>query len=151
MIRLSSPFTFLMKFIVPAIFIGVGLYGLIATLVQAFFLQLAISDTIKPLLFLGFWLSFTLTLSDFTLFPMKKVSFDEDFLYVSNYLRKIRISLCCVEYVKETRFGNYIDVAITLKEESAFGRKIKFIPGFYYKNVVAVLQSAIEDNKLTRP
>jgi len=59
---------------------------------------------------------------------LKEVSVDDDYLYVSNYLKEIAIPLSDIFDVKENRWINYHPVTIYLKSPSEFGDKIVFMP-----------------------
>jgi hypothetical protein len=58
---------------------------------------------------------------------LKAVSVDDDFLYVSNYLKEISIPLSEINDVTEIVWLNIHPVTIHLKSESAFGDKIIFM------------------------
>ena len=59
---------------------------------------------------------------------MKRVSVDDNFLYVSNYLKEIAIPLSDIHDVAENRWVNIHPVTIRLKASSEFGDKIVFMP-----------------------
>jgi hypothetical protein len=59
---------------------------------------------------------------------LKEVSLDEDFLYVSNYLKEIAIPLSEIQDVTENIWINIHPVTIQLKSPSEFGDKIVFMP-----------------------
>lgn len=71
-------------------------------------------------------------------YHLKRVRIDKDFLYVSNYLKEIKISLRNVDEVDITGiFESFITngpmVIINLKLASEFGERIEFIPRHFYK------------------
>lgn len=142
--RLSSPFTFLQKIILPLLFIGFGFYELVRVVWNAYAFHVEFVVAIKPILLLVFWLGLVLLYACFEAFPMKKVYLEDGSLRVSNYFKEIRIPLLNVQEVKVTSYGSWKEIVVDLKEGSEFGRKIKFIPGFYYKNAVAEIKRAIE-------
>lgn len=144
MTRLSSPFTFFVKLVLPLLYIGFGLFKLITTVFTIVSLQPAVSDSVKHLLFWAFLLSLLSALSIFEYLPLKTVYMDEKFLYISGYIREIRVPLSEIETVKGICLRNHIKVSITLKEASEFGRKIKFIAGIYGVDVVCSLRNAVE-------
>jgi hypothetical protein len=59
---------------------------------------------------------------------LKEVSVDDNFLYVSNYLKEIPIPLSEVYDVTENVWVNTHPVTIHLKSPSEFGDKIVFMP-----------------------
>jgi len=59
---------------------------------------------------------------------LKEVSIDNDFLYVSNYLKEVSIPLSQIYDVTENRWVNIHPVTIHLNSPSEFGDKITFMP-----------------------
>ena len=59
---------------------------------------------------------------------LKEVSVDDDFLYVSNYLKEISIPLSNIYDVTENVWINIHPVTIHLSSPSEFGDKIIFMP-----------------------
>ena len=59
---------------------------------------------------------------------LKQVSVDNNFLYVSNYIKEIAIPLSEIHDVTENRWVNIHPVTIRLKSSSEFGDKIVFMP-----------------------
>jgi len=59
---------------------------------------------------------------------LKAVSVDDNYLYVSNYMREISIPLSEVSDVTENVWLNIHPVTIHLKSPSEFGDKIVFMP-----------------------
>jgi hypothetical protein len=66
-------------------------------------------------------------------FQLKKVSVDDKFLYVSNYLKEISIPLSDIELVTQNKWLNVRPVTVHLKRVSVFGCKIKFMPPVEFK------------------
>jgi hypothetical protein len=58
----------------------------------------------------------------------KEVSVDEEYLYVSNYIKEITIPLSEIVDVTENRWLNTHPVTIHLKSPSEFGDEIVFMP-----------------------
>ena len=61
--------------------------------------------------------------------PLKRVRMDDESLYISNYLREIRMPLSGMAHVSELlgwRQGNR--VTITFRNDTPFGRTITFMP-----------------------
>jgi hypothetical protein len=59
---------------------------------------------------------------------LKEVSVDENFLYVSNYVKEISIPLSQIQDVTENRWLNSHPITIHLRSPSEFGDKIVFMP-----------------------
>lgn len=59
---------------------------------------------------------------------LKEVSVDDNFLYVSNYLKEVSIPLSEIYDVTENVWLNIHPVTIHLKSPSEFGDKIIFMP-----------------------
>jgi hypothetical protein len=137
---ISSPFTFFLKFLLPAGWLAIGLSGLFVRLVQRQF------D--GSLLFICLWLGVSLLVFWRGMFPLKKVALGDDSLHVSNFLREIEIPFSEVQGVKAIGFGWFHwpmpSIIVSLKVSSEFGERIKFMPGLYFKDVVAELNMAVE-------
>jgi len=63
--------------------------------------------------------------------PLKRIYIDNDFLYVSNYLREIKIPLSEVRNVDEPDFSSHRRVLIWLHSPTEFGNKIVFMPPLF--------------------
>jgi hypothetical protein len=61
---------------------------------------------------------------------LKRVTVDDDALYISNYKTEIRIPLTEVLEVKECRRSDWFVLALDLKHPTAFGQHIVFPPRF---------------------
>jgi hypothetical protein len=85
------------------------------------------------------------------MFPLKKVSLGEGSLRVSNFWREIEVPLSEVESVEAVGYGlirwTLPGIVVELKAPSAFGRRIRFIPGLHHEGVVAELRRAAEQNR----
>jgi len=69
------------------------------------------------------------SLAEWLGFSLKRVRMDAEALYVSNYLREIRIPLSDVQHVSEILGRRHWNrVTITLRCDTPFGRKIDFLP-----------------------
>jgi len=84
-------------------------------------------DLPPKLLFLFFWLGGSAFIY-WSCIRLKEVSVDDDFLYVSNYLKEIVIPLSEIYDVTENVWVNIHPVTIRLKTPSEFGEKIVFMP-----------------------
>ena len=146
--RLSSLQTVLMKVVFPAIWIPI--FG--------FFVLMTFLGGLKggpsskwELLFV--WVAG----SAFTYWScgrLKEVSVDDNFLYVSNYLKEISIPLSEIYEVTENMWINIHPVTIHLKSPSEFGDKIVFMPtsrffGFVSHPVVRELKELARSNSTT--
>jgi len=135
---ISSPFTVFFKFIWPGIWLTAGLFICFGLLTKGAWLDVLLTVILiwLPGAFLCYWKQI----------PLKKVSIDRQSLYVSNYVKEIRIPLRDVGEVKEIRgFFNmprYM-IFLSLKNPSEFGRRIKFVPGAYIKDVGNTLRDGI--------
>jgi hypothetical protein len=135
---ISSPFTVFFKFIWPGIWLTVGLFISLGLLTKGAWLEVLLGVILiwLPGAFLCYWKQI----------PLKKVSIDEQCLYVSNYVKEIRIPFRNVEQVREIRgFFNmprYM-IWLELKSPSEFGHLISFVPGAYIKDVANLLREGI--------
>jgi hypothetical protein len=125
---LSSAQTFWMKFVFPTIWIS--MFGL-ATL--ALFLgALRGPDNSPPPEdmkwgFLAAWVGGTAFIY-WASARLKKVRIADSALYVSNYLKEVRIPLDAVADVTENRWINIHPVTIHLRTTTDFGDRITFMP-----------------------
>ena len=62
---------------------------------------------------------------------LKWVAFDEEKIYISNYLKMISVPLADIKEIKEHFFIRGIPVSIKFSNETEFGRKIFFTPKVY--------------------
>jgi hypothetical protein len=121
--RLSSLETVLMKFVFPAIWIPLFGFGVL----MMFLGGLKGADPPSKWIFLFAWIAG----SAFTYWScagLKAVSVDDNFLYVSNYLKEIEIPISEIYDVTENKWINIHPVTIHLKSPSEFGDKIIFMP-----------------------
>jgi len=116
--RLSSLQTALVKFIYPALWILFGLGPL-----MSFFG----ADTPLKWIFLVVWVG-GFAFSYWSCVRLKKVSIDDDFLYVSNFIKEISIPLSEIYDVTENVWFSIHPVTIHLRSQSEFGDKIVFMP-----------------------
>lgn len=121
--KISSKLTFLHKFIIPSI--------ILLAILEAYFTDSYIFDSFvlqKEIIFIAITTGAYL----FLWFHLrcKEVSIEGDFLYVSNFLKEIKIPLSEVGKVTEMFLMNPNPVTIHLKHETRFGKKIVFIPTY---------------------
>lgn len=121
--ELSSNQTFFLKIILPIIFIVLFLAAVIGLILgykkSEIFITIVIIMLAFPVGIVSMY---------FTLMRYKKVSIDDDFLYVSNYRNEIKIALSNISDVTETKWIRTRPITIHLKSDSEFGRKIIFTP-----------------------
>ena len=117
---LSSYQTILVKFVLPMFWIPIFGGVTMTMFVRSF-------EEPMKWMFLLIWISGSV----FFLWDLKRlkaVSVDDDFLYVSNYLKEITIPLSDIYDVTENVWLNSHPVTIHLKFPSEFGDKIVFMP-----------------------
>lgn len=110
-----------MKFVFPGLWIP--LFG-IGTLASFSARDLG---TPPPWIFLFFWIGGSAWFL-FDAARLKYVSVDDDFLYVSNYVREIAIPLWDIYDVTENFWLKTHPVTVHLQHRSEFGDKIVFMP-----------------------
>lgn len=123
--EISSKQTFFLKIILPVIF---------TLMISIAFLGVVSSSRGNEILL------FTILFSLFgfvgvsamylTVMRYKKVSVDDEFLYVSNYRTEIKIPVSNIADVTEIKWVRTRPMTIHLKTNSEFGRKIVFTPKF---------------------
>jgi len=125
---ISSRQTIFAKFVLPTLWIGI--FGAVTlALWLGFFWGSQSSGPPLPLkwTFLAVLLvGGTILLR--TVARLKRVRIDGDSLLISNYRTEIRVPLSEIAAVSENRALNHHPVTITLRRETAFGRRITFMP-----------------------
>lgn len=124
---LSSVQTFYVKFFVPTMwFFGLG------GMMLAIFFGAFPDDGNKPkpsdwLWFLTMWiLGFALIW--WRCARLKKVRIDSSAIYVSNYLKEVRIPLEEIQEITESRWDKIHPVTIHFRHSTSFGEQIVFMP-----------------------
>ena len=121
--QLSSKQTFLLKIILPSVFITMWLAMTLAIIFTAR------KDELLPLVFIFPALAvFGTAAMYFSVMKYKKVAVDGRFLYVSNYRKEITIPVSEIADVTEVKWIRTRPITIHLKNDSEFGRKIVFTP-----------------------
>lgn len=124
--RLSSNLTLFFKLTIP---VGwVSFFGLFAIVI------FLIDTTDKPLLastyfrygFLAFFLLF-LTLIYFTIFQLKRVEQEGEFIFVTDYFKTIKFPLENIEKVSTLNLILFKVVWLHLKTKGRFGKRIPFL------------------------
>lgn len=68
-----------------------------------------------------------LVLFYFTLFPLKRIEVDTDFVYVTNYFKAYRYPWHNIESISDSSFLFFTVAQVHLKEKGHFGKKIPFL------------------------
>ncbi len=121
--KLSSLQTPLTKIVFPAAWISLFGFGTLSLFLGGF---KGADDALKWKFLLG-WLVGSAFIY-WSCIRLKEVSVDDEYLYVSNYLKKARIPLSQIYDVTENVWLNIHPVTIHLKTPSEFGDKIIFMP-----------------------
>ncbi len=119
---ISSSQTVLMKIIFPMVWIP--LFGIGALMV---FFSPSSDPQFPKFYFLFMWIAGSVFIYRLCV-RLKKVSLDNRFLYISNYIREIAVPLTEIYDVTENVWINIHPVTIHLKVSSEFGDKIRFMP-----------------------
>lgn len=147
--RLSSSQTFFTKIIFPALWITSLGFGTILM----FFAGGEWADVPLKLIFLFMFIAGSAFIY-WSCIQLKVVSVDDNFLYVSNYIKEIQIPLSEIYNVTENRWINIHPVTINLKSSSEFGDEIVFMPRVkffaFFKShpVVAELKELVRSKNL---
>ena len=120
--ELSAKLTILTKIILP------GFWMLMMGIITlTLFFGVERSGQPSKFMFVGLWLTGA-AFFYFTVMKFQKVSVDADFLYVSNFIKEIKIPLSEIYDVTEIVWLRGHPVTIHLKKPSEFGLKITFMP-----------------------
>jgi hypothetical protein len=148
--NLSSAQTFLMKFVFPTVWLAGFVLGTVTLFTTGGFVD---HEGLPPppemkWVFLGATVLGGLFLY-WCCMRLKRVQIDEQWLYVSNYFREIRLPLRDIEDVAENRWINIHPITLSLRRETDFGSDITFMPktrwwGFWQPHpVIGELENAI--------
>jgi hypothetical protein len=75
-----------------------------------------------------FWAS-GLVLFYFTIFRLKRLDADQEYMFVSSYFKNIRYPINDIESISTYRFAGIIGVGtLELKGEGSFGKRMTFLP-----------------------
>lgn len=114
---LSTSITFIWKFIFPTIWLagfGAGAIGVIAR-----------SGTNGFPMLIGWVFGFVVMY--FICFPAKRVMIDNNYIYINNFRKTIRVPLDQIKKVSENIMISPRPIFIEFKNETEFGKKIMFI------------------------
>ena len=126
---LSSAQTFFTKFIFPALWIGIFGMGTVVLFATERLSHhpgaRAVADV--KWLFLAVWIVGSAFIY-WACGRLKRVRMDDSSLYISNYVREVRVPLLQVRAVTENRWINIHPVAIEFRAATAFGDRVVFMP-----------------------
>lgn len=123
--RISSSLTLFFRIFVPVfwiVFFGALTIGLLVTPNLP-----AVLDTLYFRIGLAVFYISGLAFLYFTLLRLKRVEIDEDFVYVTNYLRTYRYPFHNIASIREHKFLLFHLATIRFKEKGSFGKKIHFL------------------------
>lgn len=118
---ISSDLTFFYKFIFTIAWIGGFGYGTFGSLLSQH------DDSI-----LVVWLLGSLFLY-WGCARLKYIAIDKNNIYISNFIRTIKVPLHEIDKISENAFINIHPVWISFKTTTRFGRKIMFMPKFIFR------------------
>ncbi len=124
--NISSSATVFLKYFLPTIWIV--FFG---TLMMVFiFAQELKMGSMSPTNFKIFYSVFffgMIGLMYFTIFKLKRVEIDHQYLYITNYLKIYRYPFDTIESITKKDYGYWLFYTIELKEEGFFGKKSRFL------------------------
>lgn len=126
MIRITSNWTLFWKLFIPLIY---------STWMLAFGLALLFADNSNFDLFFSstskmiYWAVILLIISFFyfKFWTFKRIEFDEDHFYITNYFKTIRLPHAGVDRITYGSLGKHT-AKLYLKNKGYFGNKIRFVP-----------------------
>jgi hypothetical protein len=122
---LSSSVTFIYKFVFPAIWILVA--GILVVVTVEGVHRTSFPDPATSLLIVVPWLFGAIFLLRFAA-PIVRMELRDGRLYASNYRREIEIGRGDIERVTQNVWVNVRPITLHLRNETPFGRRIRFIP-----------------------
>ena len=130
MYTISSPLTFFYKFLFPIPFVGM----VVALACQMFLTDRGMLDKfghpipgwIAWLVFLG--TTAMVTWCGISCWRLKRVSLDDNALFVSDYFQRISVPLTDLESVEETRSVSPRQVILKFGRVTEFGTTVRFMP-----------------------
>lgn len=135
--KLSSNLTPVYKFCFPGLWVSCALYSL-----TDYILNWGDSTLQRFFAICLFWVGGGF-LMFFSFGRLKSVYMEGDALYVSNFLKQIRIPFDHIETVKESDFwtSKISKVVLILTSTTPLGKRIEFSPAFSAKKIVNELKS----------
>lgn len=150
--RISSSLTLFYRIFVPvfwAVFFGAVTLGLLLTPNIP-----AVLDNLYFRIGLVIFYVSGLALLYFTLLRLKRVEIDEDFVYVTDYLKTYRYPFHNIASIHEHNLLLFHLATIRFKEKGSFGKKIHFLESrIKFQNALEAiidLRIIYENSKLTR-
>jgi hypothetical protein len=123
--QISSSFTFFQKFIVSGFFMSAS-FVMFYLIVLPFLERDALR--LEVVIFVIVWGALVTHICFKVLIPLKRISIDKEYMYISNYLSIIRVPFFEIADIKQTHEFKFKIIVITLKVDTKFGKVIKFIP-----------------------
>ena len=126
MTRISSNTTLFWKLFVPIMILTMsGIFGLAILFTDNYNFDLFFS----PLSKLLYWVNLLLvgSLLYLKLFTFKRIEFDNDHFFITNYFKTIRLPHEGVESLRYGRLGK-ISARMELKQKGFFGKSLRFVP-----------------------
>ncbi len=124
--RISTNLTLFFKFFIPVFWLVFFGAFLAAIFLYGEEMASGFASTNFRIGAVAFYLS-GLILFYFTLFPLKRLEADAEFLYATNYFKTLRYSWASVEKIKESKFLFFTLGTVVLKEKGLLGKNLRFI------------------------
>jgi hypothetical protein len=125
---LSSAQTFIAKFVFPVVWISMFGIGTLSMWLGASRSAGGGTSSDDPRLgFLVAWVLGTLFILA-TCAGLKRVRVDANYIYVSNYVREVQVPIGNIREVTENRLSNIHPIAVSFRDSTEFGIRIKFMP-----------------------
>ena len=124
--RISTNLTLFFKFFIPVFWLVFFGAFLAAIFLYGEEMASGFASTSFRIGAVAFYLS-GLILFYFTLFPLKRLEADAEFLYATNYFKTLRYSWDSVEKIKESKFLFFTLGTVVLKEKGLLGKNLRFI------------------------
>lgn len=117
--QISSNATILLKFIVPSIFYLAFTFAIAGLITEGKYAGALSASFVLVIFGLFIYMAFV---------RLKHVSIDDEYVFISNYFKTIKISFSELESVSDLSFGgNYQPIFIHFKKRTDFGYSIIFI------------------------
>ena len=124
--RISSNFTLFWKLFFPSFFTSIlCLFGLVLLFVNNDDFDIFYTNTAKYI-YAVFSLA-VIFLMYKKLFSFHRVEFDEEYFYISNYFKTIRLPHDAIDHISLSKILG-LTAKVHLKKEGRFGKTIRFLP-----------------------
>ena len=124
--NVSSTSTVFLKYFLPTIW-TVFFGTLFVVILFAGHVRVGTMDSTVFKLIYGFCFLSIIALMYFTIFKLRRVELDEEFVYVTNYIKTYRYPFNSIESIKKFHYGWWLIYRIELKEAGFFGKRITFL------------------------